>query len=84
MNGNYLRWALVGSVLVSIATSLWGPGVIAWYFETPVYVGINCRPAAEWAMARLQWVQILGIFGGALLGIAVRLFFRKSKTPSNV
>lgn len=60
----FLVCALVGGL---IATWI-APATIAWYFEPPVNIGINCRPATEWAMQKLQWAQLFGFVGGGVLG----------------
>ena len=50
-------FALLGALL----SSYLGPKAIAWYFDPPVDIGVNCRSAVEWAMARLQLAQMAGL-----------------------
>ena len=62
-------FALFGALVGTLLSSWLGPRVIAWWFEPPVYNGVNCRPATEWAMGRLLWVQIIGLGLGLVLGL---------------
>ena len=58
---------LIGAVLVS-----WlAPKAIAWYFDPPVNIGVNCRQAVEWSMSRLQTSQLIGFIIGILIGLAI-------------
>lgn len=76
-----LVFVSLGAVL-RIILSIWlGPKAIAWYFEPPLEIGVNCRPAVEWSLNRLLWVQLLGLLGGAGLGAAVYLIRARTRTP---
>ena len=58
------------------ALSTWlSPRLIAWYFNPPVNIGIDCRNAVEWAMRKLQIAQM----GSFVLGIAVGGLFWMSR-----
>jgi len=70
-----LCFASVGAVM----TSWLAPKMIAWYFEPPVEIGVNCRPAVEWGLEKLQWFQTGGLLGGCLLGIIAWATFRPRK-----
>lgn len=64
---------LAGSMLVS-----WiAPKAIAWYFDPPVNIGVNCREATVWSMQNLQRAQFVGLLVGA--AIAVVIVFVRSK-----
>jgi hypothetical protein len=69
--------ALVGA----LAASYLGPKAIAWYFDPPVDIGVNCRKAVEWSMARLQIVQMVGFLGGFILGV-IGMFWMTRKPKS--
>jgi hypothetical protein len=71
-------YALIGMTL-GIALASWlGPKVLLWWFEPPADIGINYRPAIEWAMNRLLWIQIGGVSLGLILGVMVGLAIRRS------
>lgn len=63
-----LSWFLSCALLGAAFFSIFAPKSIAWYFEPPVETGINCRPAAEWAMNKLLLGQVVGVVAGMLLG----------------
>jgi hypothetical protein len=68
----------IGALLGAIFTSWFAPQIIAWYFEPPVEIGVNCRPAVEWAMKRLQYTQVVGLIGGAIVaGIICAIWMRR-------
>jgi hypothetical protein len=88
MNGNEgqvkrVRWWLwmtaVGALAGSISASLLGAKVIAYWFEPPVSVGVSCRAPIEWALSKLQLVQMLGVFAGAGVGLIFYLLFRPKR-----
>jgi len=71
-------FALVGGLLAS-----WlAPKGISWYFNPPVDVGFNCRAPIEWALERLRWAQLMGILGGAVVGIIAFFIFSRKKTTN--
>ncbi len=70
--------ASVWGIVIGAALTTWlAPSGIAWYFDPPVDMGVSCREATEWAMARFRNAQFFGVLGGGILGIAVLAFFRK-------
>lgn len=78
---NSLAFSFVafGGLVGIILSCLYGPNLISWWFEPPVEVGYNCRPATDWAMNRLILVQILSLFTGSLISLGImRIFKRKS------
>ena len=74
-------WFLFGGTLLGGLLSNWlSPKLIAWYLDPPVDIGVNCRGSLEWAMARLQWAQLIGTLIGLVLGALVyRLFTKRPK-----
>lgn len=67
----------MGALLGVVLSCLYGPKVISWWFEPPVDVGYNCRPATDWAMKRLMLVQIASLLLGALLATGILKVFKK-------
>ncbi len=78
---SYLRWTLFGLLFGALLSSWLSPRMIGWYFEPPVNIGLNCRPATEWAMRKLQIAQLFGMGIGAVLTLFLRSLFRK-KSPT--
>ena len=74
-------YALIGTIIGIVLSSWLGPKVLLWWFEPPADIGINYRPAIEWAMTRLVWIQIGGVVAGLILGLMAGLALRK---PSSV
>ena len=72
---------LIGAVLVSWVA----PKAIAWYFDPPVNIGVNCRQAVEWSMSRLQTAQLAGFLVGLLAGLAIawRILKASNKDPDS-
>lgn len=64
---------IFGALLGAFLTSWLAPKVIAWYFDPPVNIGVNCRNATEWSMRKLQLAQSVGLGAGAILGLGVWL-----------
>jgi hypothetical protein len=77
-----LFWgALIGAAL----SSYFAPKFIGWYFEPPVEIGVNCRPAVDWSLHKLQYAQLGGALIGAILGLSLVLGLRrKSKTDKPI
>jgi hypothetical protein len=73
-------FALFGGLVGVILSCIYGPRVISWWFEPPVDVGYNCRPATDWAMSRLMMVQSGSMVVGALIFLGFRKVFDRSKT----
>ncbi len=79
-NSLILLWLLL-SAFAGGAVATWvAPRTIAWYFEPPVEIGVNCRPATEWAMAGLMKAQMWGMIAGFVLA-AVVLFLKTRRDP---
>jgi membrane associated rhomboid family serine protease len=75
-----LWFSFVGALLGGILANWLSPRLIGWYFDPPVDIGVNCRAATEWAMARLQWAQLAGTVFGLVLGLVFyRLTSQRSK-----
>jgi hypothetical protein len=73
----FLWFFLSGALLGTILSNWLGPRMVAWYFDPPVNIGVNCREATEWAMSRLQVIQFGGTLGFAVLALlAFSLLFR--------
>lgn len=68
-------FALLGALLSSYV----GPKVIAWYFDPPVNIGVNCRSAVEWSMSRLQSTQVCGLGIGCVVGLAFMIHRTRPK-----
>ena len=62
-----LGLAAVGSVLGGIASSWLAPKAIAWYFNPPIEMALNCKGPIEWAFHKLQIAQLVGTLGGGVL-----------------
>jgi hypothetical protein len=71
-------YASIGIVLGVVLATWLGPKVLLWWFEPPADIGINYRPAIEWAMNRLVWIQIVGSAAGLILGLMLGLAIRRS------
>lgn len=70
-------WYIVISALAFAGMASWfAPKAIAWYFDPPVNIGINCRAATEWSMNRLQKAQGFGFICGAVFGLVLWLTLR--------
>lgn len=67
----------VGALLGGALTSWLAPKMIAWYFDPPVDIGVNCRAATEWSMRNLQRAQLFGILVGAAISIALAVYLEK-------
>lgn len=73
-------FALLGALLSSYI----GPKIIAWYFDPPVNIGVNCRQAVEWSMAKLQVTQFFGLLAGIVIGLVAMIFFTHPKKPKTI
>jgi hypothetical protein len=71
-------FALSGALLSSYIA----PKVIAWYFDPPVNIGVNCRTAVEWSMTKLQVMQFWGLTVGLALGLLIMLLATRPKAGS--
>jgi hypothetical protein len=70
--------AVLGGAFIGAILSSWlAPKGIAWYFDPPVNIGINCREATEWAMGNLIKMQLFGIVGGGGIAAILNTLSRK-------
>ena len=72
-------YLLIIGLFLGFAVSSWlGPKYLAWYFNPPVELGINCTPAAEWGMSKLIRVQVIGmLLGGFGLWLVAYFMVRR-------
>jgi len=77
------RWTIAFSVVGVLFATWIAPKTIAWYFEPPAALGISCKPSIEWALAKLQYAQIVGLLIGAGSGLILKFIFRK-RNPNQV
>lgn len=75
-----LAFVFLGTTVGIVLTSLLVPSMIGWYFEPPVEIGINCRPAVDWALDRFLWFQLIGSGAGLALGLVGFFVSRKPRT----
>lgn len=68
-------------LIVTAAVAWFGPGLISWYYNPPVELGVSCKPAVEWGIAVYQKLVLWGTGAGFLLGAAAALVFRP-KAPA--
>jgi hypothetical protein len=77
-------FALVFALVFGLLASWIGPLAIAYWYRPPVPAGanaaFNCTEAVEWGMGRLLWTQVIGIIGGALVGLIIGLMWARHKT----
>jgi hypothetical protein len=67
------------SAIAGVALASWlAPKGIAWYFDPPVDIGVNCRAATEWSMQRLLIFQGSGLGVGAAVGLTLSLLKKKA------
>jgi len=79
---NRLFWfILFGGLLGAFLTSWLAPKAIAWYFDPPVNIGVNCKEATQWSMAKLQTAQFIGLCAGCVFGGVFYATFRKKNQP---
>ncbi len=80
---SYLTGISFGALASLILMSWIAPRTIGWYFEPPVEIGVNCRPAADWAMGKLLIAQVISVIVGGVVGlIATYLLVRKKDSVS--
>lgn len=70
-------WVSVSAILGVILASWLAPKGIAWYFDPPVDIGVNCRAATEWSMRRLLIAQGGGLSIGAVAGFVISMTRKK-------
>ncbi len=72
---------LSGAVVGAVLTAIYGPRVIAYWFQSPVTV-VDCTPAINWAMGRLSWLQLsLSVVGATAFFLVDRTLLRRKKGP---
>lgn len=85
MKNSRFKKIMIGSSVAALLggslSSYFGPKAIAWYFDPPVDIGVNCRQAVEWSMLRLQITQLVGLAAGFALGIAVMIWLTGRNGP---
>ena len=79
-----LVYGLIFAGLGTLLSTFVSPGMISWYFEPPVHIGVNCRPAVDWGIEKYQWAQLGGFVGGGIVGVIIFLALRpKNQTPAS-
>lgn len=66
---------VVTGLLGAVLSSWISPSAIAWYFDPPTNIGVNCRGAVEWALEKFQVAQLMGLGIGAVLGLGIGFMF---------
>jgi len=80
----YLWIAAGGGLVGGMFTSWLAPKMIAWYFNPPIEMAINCNAPIQWALIRLQWAQLIGTVSGAVLfSILYFAFFRPRQSATD-
>jgi hypothetical protein len=64
----FLWMMALGALLGAVASTWLAPRVIAWYWNPPAEMGINCLAPIQWSLRKLQLAQLVGITGGGILG----------------
>ena len=72
-------WIGIGALVGALLASWLAPKGIAWYFDPPVNIGVNCREATEWAMSRLLMTQFWGLVSGVIASLLIASFLRKRR-----
>lgn len=67
-------YGFFGSVLITIIA----PSISRLLLTAPVAFGVNCEPAADWAMAAVIRSQIIGFVCGILVA-AIWMIYSKAK-----
>lgn len=75
----------VGGFISAVLVSYLAPKVLGWYWETPLNIGVSCKPAVEWGVARFQELQVISVLvGGLVSAFLVSVLFRGKKEKSAV
>lgn len=77
-------WIGIGALLGALLASWLAPKGIAWYFDPPVDIGVNCKQATEWSMSRLLIAQFWGLVFGTIATLTALFFFRRKTAKSDV
>ena len=75
----FLMFIFLGAIIGSALASWLAPKGIAWYFDPPVDIGVNCKSATEWAMNRLRTMQIVGLGVGAVFGLILAIVVKRRR-----
>lgn len=75
----YLISALLCAFLFAILASVIAPSTIKLLFTPPVSFGMNCEPAAAWAMRQLLISQLIALVVGLIFGSIVCRFLSKKR-----
>jgi hypothetical protein len=78
-----VKGAAIAALIGALLSTYIAPKVIAWYFDPPVDIGVNCRPAVEWSMSKLQLTQFCGLAAGFLIGLTLMILITKTTPKSN-
>lgn len=74
-----LIYIFIAALLGGILSSWVSPSAIAWYFDPPTNIGVNCRAAVEWGLQKFQIAQLFGLGIGAIVGLALSVLLQKKK-----
>lgn len=75
----FLVFIVLGAIIGSAMASWLAPKGIAWYFDPPVDIGVNCKSATEWAMNKLRFLQIVGLGAGGVVGLIFAFMLRRRR-----
>ncbi|MEO5668526.1 MAG: hypothetical protein ABIR96_10740 [Bdellovibrionota bacterium] len=76
-------WIGIGALLGALVASWLAPKGIAWYFDPPVNIGVNCKAATEWSMSRLLIAQFWGLVIGTVASLAIATLLRKRRARAH-
>lgn len=77
-----LNFIFTCALVTALLLTWLAPKVIGILFTPPVSFGINCEPAADWAMSKVIWTQIIGLVMGAI-GATIWLLLPGDKSKSS-
>lgn len=71
----------VGGIIGTLLIGFLAPAMLGWYWQTPMDIGVNCKPAVEWGVDRFQKLQLGGVVVGGLTNVILFsvIFGRKPK-----
>lgn len=67
---------LVAGLLGLLLVTFVAPSIGRILISAPVSFGTNCEPAANWAVSMLIRSQIIGFFGGMILGCSAYYYLK--------
>lgn len=79
-----LIYILAFAGIGTLTSTFVSPGLISWYFEPPVDIGVNCRPAVDWGIQKYQWAQMGGFVAGGVVGLIISLALRPRQPESKI